>query len=169
MSVPATLVLAWGNPGRRDDGLGAAFAAAVEGLGLPRVAVESAYQLQVEDAVQLAACDRVLFVDADRSGDEPFWVRRAEPEAGGIGFTSHSLSPGRLLALARDLFGAEPEAWLMGIRGFDFDRFGEGLSAGARANLARAVTFARDALGEGDGAASAERFSDFHPEPVARG
>lgn len=171
MSRPSTLVLAWGNPGRRDDGLGPAFAAAVDALSLPRVVVDSAYQLQVEDAVQLAARDRVLFVDADRCGEKPFRIRSAEPDAGGIGFTSHSLSPGRLLALARDLFGAEPEAWLMGIRGFDFDGFGEGLSAGAQANLARAVSFARVALGEGEGNdfASAARSVDFHPEPATRG
>ena len=34
--------------------------------------------------------------------------------------------PGDLLALGRDLFGAEPEAWLMGIRGYDFDRVRRG-------------------------------------------
>ncbi len=146
MSPPATLVLAWGNPGRRDDGLGPAFAAALGQLALPGCAVEAGYQLQVEDAAQLAECDRVLFVDADRCGDEPFRVRRIEPEAGGFGFTSHSIRPGRLLALGRDLFDAEPEAWLMGIRGYDFDRFGEGLSVAARANLALAVDFARAAL-----------------------
>jgi hydrogenase maturation protease len=143
VSPTATLVLAWGNPGRRDDGLGPAFAAAVGQLSLPGYRVETNYQLQVEDAAELAGCDRVLFVDADRAGGEPYQIERLRPESGGIGFTSHSLSPGRLLALGRDLFGAEPEAWLIGIRGYDFDRFGEGLSPGARANLDLAVDFAR--------------------------
>ena len=171
MSRPATLVLAWGNPGRRDDGLGPAFAAALGQLSLPGYAVETNYQLQVEDAARLADCDRGLFVDADRCGDEPFRVRRVEPEAGGIGFTSHSISPGRLLALGRDLFCAEPEAWLMGIRGYDFDRFGEGLSPGARANLALAVDFARAAPGKdevgGDGPAA--RAAVFDSEQATRG
>ncbi|MEO8195881.1 MAG: hydrogenase maturation protease [Thermoanaerobaculia bacterium] len=171
MNASSTLVLAWGNPGRRDDGLGPSFASAVGALGLPRVAVESQYQLQVEDAMQLAAFRRVWFVDADRCGDEPFLVRRVEPEAGGIGFTSHSISPGRLLALARDLFGAEPEAWLMGIRGYDFDRFGEGLSPRARANLALAVDFARDALGEDEvgGEGTAARAALLGPAQATRG
>lgn len=146
MTASSTLVIAWGNPGRRDDGLGAAFAAAVDALGLPCLAVESGYQLQIEDAPRLAAFDRVWFIDADRCGDAPFRVRRVEPEAGGIGFTSHGFSPGRLLALARDLFGGAPEAWLMGIRGYDFDEFGEGLSPQAQSNLADAVAFARDAF-----------------------
>jgi len=34
----------------------------------------------------------------------------------------------------------------MGIRGYDFDEFGEGLSAGATANLAAAVEFVREAI-----------------------
>lgn len=144
MSAAGTLVLAWGNPGRRDDGLGPAVAAALEALALPGVAVETGYQLEVEDAAELARYGRVLFVDADRAGEAPFQVRRLEPEAGGIGFTSHSVAPGRLLALGRELFGARPEAWLMGIRGYEFDEFGEGLSPRAQANLETAVGFIRD-------------------------
>ena len=81
----------------------------------------------------------------------PFRLRRIEPEAGGIGFTSHSVSPGRLLALGRDLFGACPEAWLMGIRGYDFDDFGEELTTAARANLEAAIAAAAGALARGDG------------------
>ena len=51
-----------------------------------------------------------------------------------------------MLALSRDLFHAEPEAWLLGIRGYEFDEFGERLSGRARANLAQAVTFVRSAI-----------------------
>ncbi|MBZ0090172.1 MAG: hydrogenase maturation protease, partial [Thermoanaerobaculia bacterium] len=80
MSAAGTLVLAWGNPGRRDDGLGPAVAAALEALALPGVAVETGYQLEVEDAAELARYGRVLFVDADRAGEAPFQVRRLEPE-----------------------------------------------------------------------------------------
>jgi hydrogenase maturation protease len=146
MSAPRTLVLGWGNPGRRDDGLGPALAAAVEAMAVAGVTAESGYQLQVEDAAELARYERVLFVDAERGGDAPFRLRRLEPTRSGIGFTSHSVSPGRLLALSRDLFGAEPEAWLLGIRGYDFDSFGEGLSTRAAANLAAAADFVRDAV-----------------------
>lgn len=145
MSASPTVVLAWGNPGRRDDGLGPAFAEALAARALPEVLVSAGYHLQVEDAADLAGCGRVLFVDADRGGSGPYRLRPlvAEEDAGpGLGFSSHGISPARLLGLARDLFGAAPEAWLMGIRGYDFDRFGEGLSARARANLAAAVAAA---------------------------
>ncbi len=142
-----TLVLAWGNPGRRDDGLGPALAERVARAELPGVTVESDYQLQVEDAAEVARHDRVLFVDADRSdGAGPFWVRRLEPAAAGAGFSTHSVSPGRLLALGRDLFGGRPEAWLIGIRGSVFDEYGEGLSATAAANLDAAAAFVNAVL-----------------------
>jgi hydrogenase maturation protease len=144
--VTRTLVLGWGNSGRRDDGLGPALAAAVGALEVPGVTVESGYQLQVEDAAEVARYERVLFVDADRSADAPFRLRRLEPAGESPGFTSHSIPPGLVLRLSRELFGAAPEAWLMGIRGYDFDEFGEGLSAGATANLAAAVEFVREAI-----------------------
>lgn len=171
MSAPATLVLAWGNPGRRDDGLGPAFAAEVRELSLPGCTVEANYQLQVEDAAELAGCDQVFFVDADRRGREPFRVQPVLPEAHGIGFTSHSVSPGRLLALGRELYAAEPRAWLIGIRGYEFDQFGEGLSSRAQANLAHAVDFARAAIegGEVGGDPWAARAAVPGPEQATRG
>lgn len=149
MSAPRTLVLGWGNPGRRDDGLGPAFAAAVGELGAPGVTVDSGYQLQVEDAAEVARYERVLFVDADRAAEAPFRLRRLEPARERPGFTSHSVAPGLVLRLSRELFGAAPEAWLLGIRGYDFDQFGEGLSAAAAANLAAATGYVGDALRAG--------------------
>jgi len=144
--APSTLVLAWGNPGRLDDGLGPALADRLTARALPGVAVTSDYQLQVEDASDVARCQRVVFVDADRTGGEPFWVRRLEPATRGIGFSTHSVTPGALLALVRDLFDAEPEAWLMGIRGYEFDDFGERLSDRAAANLEEAAAGLEAAL-----------------------
>lgn len=133
------LLIGYGNPGRLDDGLGPAFATAVEALGLPGVAVEADYQLSVEDAAELAGPRVVVFADADATGPEPFSVRRIQPGAVTLSFSSHSVEPGAVLALARQLFGAEPEAWLLGIRGCAFDAFGEQLSEGAKANLDAAV------------------------------
>ena len=44
------LLIGYGNPGRLDDGLGPALAAAVEKLAIPGVTVDADYQLNVEDA-----------------------------------------------------------------------------------------------------------------------
>lgn len=146
---PKTLILGWGNPGRGDDGLGPEFVRALAGSRLPGVDADSGYQLQVEDAAEVAGYQRVLFVDADRRGAEPFWLGRLRPN-GDVAFSTHSVSPGAVLAVARDLFGAEPEAWIMGIRGYEFDEFGEQLSQRARCNLDRAVEYVKSALEDGD-------------------
>ena len=140
------LVIGYGNPGRRDDGLGPAFADAIAELALPGVQVEMDYQLSVEDAAVAAASERVLFVDADSAGREPFSVRRLAPAAKTASFSTHSVQPEAVLALAKDLFGAEPESWLLGIRGYEFNEFGEGLSARAATNLAAALDWAQHAL-----------------------
>ncbi len=144
-----TLVLGWGNPGRGDDGLGPALAGIIEAQAGDGLTVESDYQLQVEDAAEIARHDRVVFVDADRSGPEPFSCRRLAPAETGLSFTSHSVSPGALLKLAGELFGKEPEAWLVGIRGYAFDTFDETLSSRACVNLAATADFVRSALHDG--------------------
>ena len=136
-----TLLLSWGNPGRRDDGLGPALTKALESDTPPGVTVETDYQLQVERAADVAEYRRVIFVDADRSGAAPFWVRRLRPGNSKMRFSTHSVSPETVLALSRELFEAEPEAWLLGVRGYDFDGFGEGLSERAGDNLEAALRF----------------------------
>ena len=134
------LLIGYGNPGRRDDGLGPALASAVEELGIPGVTTDADYQLNVEDAEAVARYDYVVFADADVSGPEPFSFRKLEPDPS-LGFTTHSVKPGALLALASELFGGRPEAYVLAIRGYEFGEFEESLSAGARANLAAALTF----------------------------
>ncbi len=147
-SPRGTLILGWGNPGRQDDGLGPALAGAIGADPPTGVDVETDYQLHVEDAAEVARYSRVLFVDADRVGPAPYSVRQLEPtDSSPISFSTHSVAPEAILALSRDLFDAEPEAWLLGIRGYDFDDFGEGLSDRARNNLAAAVGFVRAACG----------------------
>jgi len=143
-------VLGFGNPGRGDDGLGPALAELIGKLDLPDVSVDADYQLTVEDAAEAARHDVVVFVDAALSGPEPFWVRRLEASPERVGFTSHGVQPGGVLALARDLFGVEPEGYLLGIRGYEFDRLRCGLSAQARANLQAAAVYLRSALVDGE-------------------
>ena len=134
------LLLCYGNPGRLDDGLGAAFAAAVQPVALAGVTVESDYQLTVEDAAAAAGHKVVIFVDAAVGGPEPFAFRRVFPSPG-LGFSSHSVEPEMVLDLAQALFGSRPEGYTLGIRGYQFDQFGEFLSAGAHRNLAAALEF----------------------------
>ena len=152
MAAPANtkmLLIGFGNPGRLDDGLGPALADAIEKLALPGVTVESNYQLTVEDAAEIAEHEVVLFADADVGGAEPFWVERLYPGADDFSFTSHSVEPRAVLTLARRLFQAEPEAYMLGIRGYEFNDFGERLSKQAQANLAAAVEYVELSLRQG--------------------
>jgi hydrogenase maturation protease len=145
--VNRVLVIGYGNPGRRDDGLGPALAATVERWALPGVTVEVDYQLAVEHAATAAAHAVVIFADASVSGAGPFHFRRIAAK-GELGFSSHALEPAAVLALARDLFGARTRGYVLGIRGYEFNEFGERLSAGARANLAGAASFLYQAIAE---------------------
>lgn len=139
------LLIGFGNPGRLDDGLGPALADAVEKMNIPGVDVDCDYQPTIEDSVNIADHDVVIFADADVNGPEPFYFKPLEPDEFG-GFTSHSVSPSGLIGLTQKLFGKEIEAYVLGIRGYEFDEFGERLSERASKNLAEAIEFIENAL-----------------------
>jgi len=106
----SVLVLALGNPLRGDD---AAAAAAVEGLARDGLRVLAVHQLTPELADDVAAAQRVVFVDA-RAGAVPGAVETVDlrPAAGGP-VATHALAPGALMALAAALHGAAPPARLV--------------------------------------------------------
>ena len=134
---PRVLVLGYGNPGRQDDGLGPAVAEGMEHLGWPHLTAFDNYQLNIEDAVDVAEHDVVWFVDASKVGDAPFAVHEVRP-APSIEFTSHLVCPEAILAIAQQCYGKSPKAYMLAIRGYEFE-FIEALTPGAADNL-------RDAL-----------------------
>ncbi len=127
------LIIAYGNPLRCDDGL--AWRAADEferKLSTSEVEILRVHQLTPELAETVCRCDAVIFVDAaaaDGGNGLPGEIRSAE-----IDLTreaprfSHQLSPGAVLALARQLYGAAPRAFSATLTGQCFDH-GEALSA----------------------------------------
>jgi hydrogenase maturation protease len=143
------LLIGYGNPGRRDDGLGPALAAEIELLGLVGVTVDSDYQLTVEDAAAVARHELVVFADAAAAGPEPLSFERVEPKSA-TSFSSHSVEPAAVLALAQELFGSRAPGYCLGIRGYEFNVYQEQLSERARANLATAVRFIESVLQTGD-------------------
>lgn len=139
------LLIGYGNPGRGDDGIGPALAAAIEAMGLPGVTVEADYQLMVDHAAQIAAHDVVIFADAMIGLAQPFRfseIAQTQPE----GLGSHQVTPEAALALAGLLFGHAPPGWMLAIAGDEFGEVKEGLSQSAQANLAQAVGFLRDSI-----------------------
>lgn len=134
------LVLGFGNPGRADDGLGPALADAVAALALPLVHAESSYQLQVEDSLEVLLADIVIFADASVVQDAPFHFARVRPDAS-ASFATHAISPAALMGIVGGLRGETPDAYLLTVRGSDFNRFHEGLSTTAQRDLAAALGF----------------------------
>ncbi|MHC4984740.1 MAG: hydrogenase maturation protease, partial [Planctomycetota bacterium] len=136
-------------PARLDDGLGPAFARAIEAEDLPGVTVVDDYQLNVEYAADLANYDVVVFADADTEAVAPFRFERIRPAGITLRFSTHSVSPQAILAMARDMFDAMPRAYVLGIRGYEFNEFDERLSKDAVANLNAAVAFFTGAVRDG--------------------
>ena len=137
MSDPRILVLGYGNPGRGDDGLGPAVAVAIDQLGLRNVTAYDNYQLNIEDAMEVAEHDVVWFVDAAKTGPSPYSVSGLAP-VGTVDFTSHIMRPQTVLAIAQQCYGKVPPAFLLGIRGYAFE-FVEELTPGAADNLRTAL------------------------------
>lgn len=140
------LILAAGNPVREDDGLGPAAATALQEL--IDVNVECGYQFNVEDAATVALSSWVVFVDAlADDGDDPWRMERITP-ASAQGYTSHSVSPEQVVGLAGEVYGADPEAWTLGIRGYSWEMFHAGLTPGAQQNLDLALAHLREWVGD---------------------
>lgn len=126
-----SLIIAIGNPLRRDDGVAHHVPAP------PGAVVRSVLQLTPEVAEEIAPFDLVVFLDASVTAAMP----RLEPVAEGPGSSlTHMCSPGSILALSRSLFGFAGRAYVCHLPIADLSA-GEGLSPLAR-------RFAEQAAGE---------------------
>jgi hypothetical protein len=65
--------------------------------------------------------------------------------ASSIEFTSHIVRPEAILAIARQYFGKSPPAFLLAVRGYQFE-FLEELTAGAADNLRHALAMLTDKI-----------------------
>lgn len=135
-----TLLIGYGNPGRGDDGLGPAFARRIAARQLPGLSVEIDYQLTVDHALMAAQAERVVFADAALDAEAPFYFRPVGGTATGA-LGSHSIGPDDAVALARLLFGAAPQGFVLGLRGAAYGEMRDGLSEAAAESLAAAEAF----------------------------
>jgi hydrogenase maturation protease len=128
-----TLVIGFGNSLAGDD------AAGPEAVSLlrrrPGLIVRIVEQLTTELAADIAAADRVVFVDASTGGTQVS-ITPVEPQA--CAPDAHVLSPQAMLHLAGVLFGRTPPAVVVAIPGQRFE-MGDGLSAPVRRHIPRAV------------------------------
>jgi hydrogenase maturation protease len=141
---PRILILGYGNPGRQDDGLGPAAAIEIDTFRRPNITAFDNYQLNIEDAIDVATHDVVWFIDATKTGPSPYAVHEVSA-ASIIEFTSHIVRPEAILAIARQCYGGSPQAFLLAIRGYDFE-FVEALTPKAADNLRAALTMLTDRI-----------------------
>jgi hydrogenase maturation protease len=137
--MPRVLIIAYGNPMRCDDGLAWRAADELEGkFASEEVEIRRSHQLAPEFAETVSRCEGVIFVDAaaaNEANGNPGEVRVAPvvvPESPTR--FSHQLSPGAVVALARQLYAASPRTFSVTLTGQCFDH-GESLSPAVTAAL----------------------------------
>jgi hydrogenase maturation protease len=132
------LVIGIGNPSRGDDAIGPLAVERLQALALPGVELLTDFQLQVEHALDLLGRREVVFIDAAASGAAPFRFESATPAADASA-TSHALSPAAVLAaFLRITEEPLPAAFVLAVRGYDFE-LGAPMSAAAARNLDAAL------------------------------
>ena len=142
------LIYGYGNPGRQDDGLGNLFVektrqwAASEGLD--HIAFDSNYQLNIEDAAEIAGKDIVIFVDASIEDIEKFELSEITPESK-VEFSMHSVSPAFVVKLCQDIYPETPKAYLLHLKGYEWE-FMEGITREAMNNMEAAFEFIKPLL-----------------------
>ena len=146
MTAQDIIVYGYGNPGRQDDGLGPLLIDKLEADNLAGVALDSNYQLNIEDAYEVAQGKAVIFVDASIDGGEPFTF---EPVTASneITFTTHSMAPNSVVALSQELYNRDLEAYILAIRGYEWE-FDTPMTPKAEENLSAAYQFVREKLND---------------------
>jgi len=143
-----TLIYAYGNPGRRDDGLGCAFVNKlkvwINNQKLEGFEFDCNYQLNIEDAHNISEMDLVIFVDASMEDIDDYILTKVD-KSSNISFTSHEASPGYIYYLCRELFNKNPATYLFHIKGYDW-KFKEGLTEKAKRNLSSSLVFIKTQL-----------------------
>jgi hydrogenase maturation protease len=147
-----TIIIGYGNPGRQDDGLGPSFISLLKEQLAERltthhpkkepiqIELQTNYQLTVEDAYDIVKFDQVIFVDASLNGQAPFsFTEITETNDSGLG--SHSLTPNGVIRLCETLYDKKTKAFILGIKGYEFDQFEERLSNQANTNMVAAVEY----------------------------
>lgn len=148
MGAKKILIYGYGNPGRQDDGLGNAFVQRLEDWiskeKLQGFEFDSNYQLNIEDAANIADKDLVVFVDASEEDIADYKLTPVNDSAE-VTFTTHAASPGYIVKLCRELYKQSPPAWLLHIKGYEWE-FKEGLSKPALENLEKSLLYFKHQL-----------------------
>jgi len=143
MVMNKNLLLGIGNTARMDDALGWE---CVQQLSAPDWDKMYVYQLQIEDAANIAGYEKVLIVDATEEclGDG-YSIRECLPN-NDSSFTTHSVSPEALLWLCQEFFEKSPSVYVLAISGSDWE-LKEGLTVEGTLHLKKALQAAKEFVG----------------------
>ncbi|KAF0129642.1 MAG: hydrogenase maturation protease [Bacteroidetes bacterium] len=143
------LVYGYGNPGRQDDGLGAALIQKIDewltSFPSQKIITDTNYQLNIEDAASVSEASKVIFVDASIEEIENFSFTEVKASDARVEFSMHAVSPAFVIDLCTKMYGKAPNAYLLHIKGYEWD-FREELTPGAQTNLSLAFEFLCDFL-----------------------
>jgi len=128
------LIVGYGNPCRRDDGIGPYVANQLESFlcRLKNIHYLVLHQLEPCLINEMQYADIILFVDAtvETLAEGRQWAM-IQPNIQAIPSFTHQCSPPMVMGWLQAIHHRNPAAWLVSIQGKDFD-FGRGLSFEAR-------------------------------------
>lgn len=127
-------IIGYGNPQRRDDGIGAYVVAELNEILKGKQGIETlaVHQLGPDLVWDLRNAKLILFIDATMSELKEGWQWTiVEPELKNLPYLSHYFDPAFLLGLLQSIYVESPEAWMISVEGRDFD-IGEGLTKEAQ-------------------------------------
>ena len=117
------LVIGYGNPIRGDDAIGPMAAERLEqSVSSDKVQVISRHVLTTELIAEVSEATLAVFIDAATDG--PIGEVLCRPLSGDpqtAASMAHFFQPRELLAAARELYGNQPESYLVSVRGMSFD------------------------------------------------
>jgi len=127
-------IIGYGNPQRRDDGIGPYIVNRLQPFFEHRMDVRLLvlHQLEPDVVDTLKKADTILFVDAsvETLAEGRHWVG-IQPELKALPCLIHQVAPSFILGLLQCLYHRNPAAWMVSVAGDDFS-FGSGLSPEAQ-------------------------------------
>jgi hydrogenase maturation protease len=137
------LLYGYGNPSRQDDGLGIFCIQEIEkyfaGTYLEKlISYEYNYQLNIEDILHLLNYDLIIFADSSDEAELAEYTFSKLKPAHYSHFSTHHMSPAALLKLLEQLYGKHANAWLLRIKGYEWE-LNEEMTTDAKANLRKAM------------------------------
>ena len=144
--LPEILVYGYGNPGRQDDGLGIFLSEKIDYWvkeeNIQSIKVDYNYHLNIEDALEVAYKDLVIFIDASKEEINDYCLTKVKP-SDRLEFTTHTVSPSYLLRVCKVIYNKTPDIYLLRIRGYKWE-FMEDMTKEAKNNLKKAYDFLKE-------------------------